>query len=216
MFNVSYIIKGFIVGVGASIPLGPVAVTSIQKTLNKGRASGMAVGLGAAVVDTFYATLAILSLTLIQEIIANNRVAVLYLGGVVVMAIGVKTFLTNPVKEIRSSRVEKRLWEDFLSAVALTLTNPSTLFLLLGLFTFTGIEVTANSPLHAILLTLVGLFVGASLWWFTLSTSINLLRDKIRLRQLVAVNRVAGTILAVIGLSLFLKALWHTLLFYYY
>lgn len=42
------LIKGFIVGIGASIPLGPLGVMCVQKTLSKGRASGILTGLGAS------------------------------------------------------------------------------------------------------------------------------------------------------------------------
>ena len=49
------LLKGFIVGLGASIPLGPLGVLCVQKTLSKGRNSGLFTGLGASVSDTFYA-----------------------------------------------------------------------------------------------------------------------------------------------------------------
>ncbi len=80
-------IKGFIVGMGASIPLGPLGVMCVQKTLSKGRLSGLATGLGASLTDTFFAAFAILSLALIQEFVKSNETAVLLGGGLVVIAI---------------------------------------------------------------------------------------------------------------------------------
>ena len=53
------IIKGFIVGLCASVPMGPVAILVVQKTLNKGRSAGFVAGLGATVVDTIYAIIAL-------------------------------------------------------------------------------------------------------------------------------------------------------------
>jgi threonine/homoserine/homoserine lactone efflux protein len=75
------IVKGFIVGIGASIPLGPLGVMCVQKTLSKGRISGIVTGLGASVTDTIFASLAILSLALIQEFVRDNEVSVLFYGG---------------------------------------------------------------------------------------------------------------------------------------
>ena len=49
------LLKGFIVGLGASIPLGPIGILCVQKTLSKGRNSGFITGLGASASDTFYA-----------------------------------------------------------------------------------------------------------------------------------------------------------------
>jgi len=52
------LIKGIIVGLLASIPLGPIGVLCIQRTINKGRLSGFLSGLGAATADTIFATIA--------------------------------------------------------------------------------------------------------------------------------------------------------------
>ena len=41
------ILKGFIVGICASVPLGPIAILVIQKSLSEGHKSGFLAGLGA-------------------------------------------------------------------------------------------------------------------------------------------------------------------------
>lgn len=102
-------IKGFIVGgLGASIPLGPLGVMCVQKTLSKGRNSGFITGLGAAVSDTFFAAFAI-----IQDFVTEYETGVLMFGGLAVVIIGLKIYLTNPVKQIRQSTGGKRHFEDF-------------------------------------------------------------------------------------------------------
>ena len=53
------ILKGFVVGICASAPMGPIAILVIQKTLSKGRHAGFVTGLGASVIDTVYAVIAI-------------------------------------------------------------------------------------------------------------------------------------------------------------
>ena len=45
------IVKGIVIGVVASAPMGPVGVLCIQRTLNKGRAYGLVTGVGAALSD---------------------------------------------------------------------------------------------------------------------------------------------------------------------
>ena len=52
-------IKGFLVGFCASAPIGPIAILVVQKSLSKGHKAGFVTGLGASVVDTFYAFIAI-------------------------------------------------------------------------------------------------------------------------------------------------------------
>ncbi len=208
------LIKGFIVGIGASIPLGPLGVMCVQKTLSKGRTSGILTGLGASLTDTFFAALAILSLALIQDFVNTNRSLVLLIGGFIVMAIGLKIFITNPVKQIRQNKGGKKLFEDFISAFIMTITNPGAIFLILGLFAFTGLAVDSSSSWRVIISALVGVFIGAMTWWIILSTSINIFRTKFRLRQLLLINRIAGIVIIVLGLYSLLEGLWKILLNY--
>ena len=51
------VVKGMIIGIVASAPMGPVGVLCIQRTLNKGRAYGFVTGTGAALSDILYALL---------------------------------------------------------------------------------------------------------------------------------------------------------------
>ena len=57
-------IKGILIGLLVSVPLGPIGVLCIQRTLNKGRMSGFVSGLGAAVADTIFAVIAGFGLTM--------------------------------------------------------------------------------------------------------------------------------------------------------
>ena len=50
-----YIIKGIIIGIVASAPMGPVGILCIRRTIKKGRIYGLATGAGAALSDVFYA-----------------------------------------------------------------------------------------------------------------------------------------------------------------
>ncbi len=207
--------KGFIVGMGASIPLGPLGVMCVQKTLSKGRLSGIATGLGASLTDTFFAAFAILSLALIQDFVKSNETAVLLAGGLAVMAIGLKIFLTNPVRQIRQNKGGKRLLEDFFASMIMTITNPGAIFLILGLFAFTGLEVDGSSSGPVITAALSGVFVGAISWWIILSTTINIFRNKFRLRQLLLINRVAGIVIMALGLISFLESVWNMIASYF-
>ena len=92
------LLKGLIVGICASVPLGPIGVLCIQRTLSKGRNSGFITGLGAAVSDTFFAAIALLSLSFVQRILSDYQDIVMIVGGLIVGAFGVKLFMTNPME----------------------------------------------------------------------------------------------------------------------
>jgi len=197
---ITALVKGFIVGLGASIPLGPLGVLCVQKTLGSGRNSGFITGLGASVSDTFYAAISLMGLAFIQNLIEENIDWVMLFGGLVIMYIGVKIYLTNPIKQIRQKNKNKRHVEDFFEALFMTVTNPGAIFLILGLFAAVGINVGESVSKGALITTLWGVFAGSAAWWFTLSTTINVFRKRFRIKQLMMINRISGIVIFVLGL----------------
>src|SRR6056297_1675240 len=99
--DILLLVKGAIVGFLASIPLGPVGVLCIQRTINKGKTSGLYSGLGAAVVDMLYAVVAVLGLSFIITFIEEQAIYFQFMGGVVLLILGIRIFYTNPVHQIR-------------------------------------------------------------------------------------------------------------------
>ena len=61
----SLFIKGIIIGLAVSVPLGPIGILIIQRTVNKDRTSGFLSGMGASISDAIYAVVAGFSLTYI-------------------------------------------------------------------------------------------------------------------------------------------------------
>jgi len=192
-----------IIGLGASIPLGPVGVLCIQKTISKGRWAGLSLGLGSSVTDVFYAGVALLSLSFVSEFLDNNRIWVILFGGIIILIVGLNIALKNPVKQLRqrnSPQNKPSHFTDGLQGFAMTITNPGALVLMLFLFSFVGITPESFSAPLAISVMLAGVFVGTATWWFLLSTFINRFRKHFQLRQLLILNRVCGTLIAIFGL----------------
>ena len=69
------LVKGFIIGVVVSAPLGPVGVLCIQRTLNKGRWYGFVTGLGASLSDIAYALLTGYGMSFVFDYINKNIVS---------------------------------------------------------------------------------------------------------------------------------------------
>ncbi|MDO4367733.1 MAG: LysE family transporter [Bacteroidales bacterium] len=193
------LLKGFIVGLGASIPLGPLGVLCVQKTLSKGRNSGFITGLGASFSDTLYAAISLLGLAFIENLIDKNKDIVMIIGGAIIIYIGIRIFFTNPIKQIRQKNTNKKHVQDFIEAFLMTVTNPGAIFLILGLLAAVGININDNEVRPSVVVILLGVFMGTVTWWFTLSTGINVFRKKFRIRQLVMINRVSGAIMGVLG-----------------
>ena len=82
-------LKGFMVGICASAPVGPIAILVVQKSLSKGHKAGFVSGLGASVVDTLYAFIAIFALAFAQKFIDQHQTIILLAGGIVLTMVGI-------------------------------------------------------------------------------------------------------------------------------
>lgn len=194
------LIKGIIVGLFVSIPLGPIGVLCIQRTINKGRLSGFLSGLGAATADTIFATIAGFSLTFVINFVEEKQFVFQLTGGVIVMLLGIKIFYTDPIRQLKRHRKKKSsLLEDYLSVLFLTITNPLAIFLFVALFATMGLVSDGESIFYAGIM-LSGVFLGAGLWWFVLSTLINVFRARFRLKQLWWINKISGGVIFLLGL----------------
>ena len=193
-------IKAFIVGIGASIPMGPIGILCVQKTISKGKYAGFFTGVGASFADTFYSGLALLSLAFIQEWIEDKKIWVMMIGGAIILLIGMRIAVKNPVKQIQKPKESGNTYfSEILQGFIITITNPGALVLMLGVFAFVGIDIS-TSPGYMVGVVLAGVLLGTNTWWYTLCSSINKLRKKITVRTLLYINRVAGIIIGSIGL----------------
>ena len=85
------ILKGFIIGICASVPLGPIAILVIQKSLSEGQKSGFLAGLGACLVDTLFAVIAIFALAIAERFIESYSTLIMVGGGLIVTFLGCRT-----------------------------------------------------------------------------------------------------------------------------
>lgn len=197
--EVEFLLKGILVGFLASIPLGPVGVLCIQRTINKGRLSGIVSGMGSATVDALFALVAALGLTFIITFIEEQQFFIQLIGGGVLVFLGTKIFNTNPINQIRKHRRKKnKLIEDYFSVLFLTLSNPLAIFLFVAAFAGIGIVTSKDSSLKSSFI-ISGVFLGAMIWWSVLTFFIDLFRKRFRLKQLWWINKIAGILVIVFG-----------------
>lgn len=192
-------LRGILIGLLASIPLGPIGVLCIQRTLSKKHKSGFISGLGAASADTIYSAIAFFSLSVVMSFIENNMTLIKVIGGLCVVIVGVNIFLTNPAVQIRRNRAGKSsLWQDYISVFFITFANPAFILIFVALFAAFGLNTDSVSMANGVLM-IIGVFVGGSLWWFSLTFIVNLLRKKFRPRHLLWINRISGAVIVLLG-----------------
>lgn len=187
--------KGILIGLLVSIPLGPIGVLVIQRTVNKSRIAGLLSGIGATLSDTVYAVVAGFSLTFVIDFIRAHEILFQVVGAVIVLGLGIHIFLKDPVTDLRRNRLKgNRHFQDVISTFLITFSNPLTVFVFLAVFTSSGVAISLQQPYHSLSLIL-GVFLGGFLWWFSLSGIVSLFRHKINLRILWWINKTAGTLI---------------------
>ena len=198
-----FYINGFIIGLIASIPVGAIAIMSVQRTMNNGLWAGFSIGMGAAFGDLVYAAVAGFGLTFIRDFLINNRVWLSVVGGLFLLFIGYRIYTSDSVKQFRSKRKlsKRKMANDFFSSFILALSNPVTILGFTGFFASVGI-ITDDITHLQIFLLLAGVFSGASSWWFGISTTVNVFKKRITLRKIVMINKFAGILIVILGIIL--------------
>jgi len=189
------LLKGILIGFLVSIPLGPIGILVIQRTVNKSRIAGLMSGMGAALSDTLYAIIAGFSLTFIIDFIREHELLFQAFGALVVLALGIHIFFKNPVTDLRRNRLKGNThFQDIISSFLVTFSNPLTIFVFLAVFTSSGVAISLEKPYHSFFVIL-GIFSGAFIWWFSLSGIVSLVKHKINLRILWWINKTAGILI---------------------
>ncbi|NDV82817.1 LysE family translocator [Bacteroides sp. 51] len=196
---IDLLVKGFIIGVVVSAPMGPVGVLCIQRTLNKGRWYGFVTGLGASLSDIIYALLTGYGMSFIFDFINANIFYLQLLGSIMLLFFGIYTYRSNPVQSIRPISHNKGTYlHNFITAFLVTLSNPLIIFLFIGLFARFAF-VLPGIPVGQQLIGYLAIFLGALTWWFGITYFVNKVRTRFNVRGIWMINRVIGVIVATVS-----------------
>jgi len=198
---IGFLLKGMLVGVVIAVPVGPVGILCIRRTILDGRMAGLLSGIGAATADALFGIIAGFGLTVISDWLFNYQDWLRVGGAAFLLVVGIRALRSDPTARARAGRDPESLLGDFASTFALTITNPVTILSFLAIFGaigFTGEEATLT---HAAILV-AGVWIGSFLWWIGLIAGTGLLRLTFKRQHLVWINWGSGGILVVAGVAL--------------
>jgi threonine/homoserine/homoserine lactone efflux protein len=189
-------LKGIFIGFAMAVPIGPIGILCIRRTLVEGRLRGLIIGLGAATADLLYGCVAAFGLTIISDTLVNQRVWIRLLGGILLLFLGVRTFRKIPV-DPKIPVTNRGILKTYVTAFFITLTNPLTIFAFLAVFAALGLGSDLGNFSASALVT--GVFIGSALWFLLLSSGVTLFRKKLDLVGLGWVNKIAGILIICSG-----------------
>lgn len=191
-------IKGIIIGISIAAPVGPIGVLCIRRTLEYGKFIGFISGLGAATADGLYGMIAGLGLTVVTNFLVEQQGWIHFIGGVFLLYLGLKIFISKPLKTSAKAN-GNTVFGAYTSTFFLTITNPVTILSFLAIFSGLGIS-NPNDDTMTELSVVLGVFLGSTLWWLTLSSVTGILKNRIKNFPFNIVNRVSGLIILMFGL----------------
>lgn len=182
------------------MPVGPVGILCIRKALADGRLAAFVAGLGAAAADTLYGAIAAFGLTLVSDFLQAHKVWLAIGGGIFLIVLGIRC-MRHPPHFPPPAESKAGFVRDFLSTFLITLTNPGTIIGFMALFASFSVVVDPETDLLGTGELIAGVFVGSSLWWFTLSGAASAVRYRFTPQWILWLNRISGGLLVAFGVG---------------
>lgn len=200
---------GILVGILIAAPVGPVNVLCIQRAVERGFWGGIAAGIGSVMGDGLIALCAGMGVGTISGAIQSHRAFIQGVGGLALIAFGMKLYTTVPrIRMTSDSDAEKARLRDFAWDIPqtffLTITNPGAVLGLFAVFGGVSTFVEVHSAID-VLFMVAAIMAGSMLWWIGLSNLISRYRHLIDGTRLLQINRVAGVLLGGFGAVLLLE-----------
>lgn len=197
------IIKGLLIGMIASAPMGPVGILCIRRTMQKGRIYGLLTGMGAAVSDIIYALITGAGMAFAVDLVEDSRTIfwLKLMGSILLFIFGICMYRTQPKPAPESTSAVKgngTLFNNFLTGFLLTVSNPLIIFLFLATFNM----LTFVIPNHWLAQTVgyMSIVGGAMIWWSGLTWVIEHMSDRMGPDFALKLNRTIGIIVLVVSI----------------
>ena len=202
----AYLFSGVLVGLSVAVPIGPMGLLCIQRTLAFGMRIGVCTGLGAATVNVLYGLLITLDFSRVAPLAVDGGRVKNLVAGMILLRSAAQAFMR---KQQRPSRVQGK---DVLlspiaaygSALGFSVTNPAAPLSILALLSpVVGTGALAWSETAGLL---IGMFLAAMSWWVCLSAGISMARARLGAGVLRTINRIAGAVLTLYGAAALARA----------
>jgi threonine/homoserine/homoserine lactone efflux protein len=186
------LLSGFLI----SIPVGPINITIINDGARKGFLNAWLIGLGAMTMDVIYCGIGFAGFTPVFH--SREVRAAMELGSfLLVFILGLKYLLAKPVvaDDLAPSQIEKKFHphSSFAIGFVRVLGNPAVLlFWITMAATFTSRHWVDERSFESKALCILGIGLGASVWFLWLSYAVTKLHRRFSSRTMVRLSQCSG------------------------
>ncbi len=197
-------VQGMGFGLAVAAPVGPMALLCMRRTLAQGWRSGLATGAGIAVGDGAYACVAVAGLAGLSHFMLAHERPLHLAAGLFLIYLGAKTAFARAARA-EMPQPAMATGRAFASSVLLTLTNPPTIIMFAAIFA--SMAPPAGFGLVDAVATVGGVMAGSVLWWTLMVAGVSAVRHAIGARARQWIDRIAGTVLTLLGAAEVRRAL---------
>jgi threonine/homoserine/homoserine lactone efflux protein len=184
--------QSLLIGLSIAAPVGQIGVLAIQRTVDHGRAAGLATGLGAAFADAVYGAIGAFGVTTLIAWLLDIKTWLGLFGSAFLLWLAWR-IATKPVGQPARAQTSPGSLLRYVSGTfVLTLSNPTTILSFMAVFGALAGRAPTASPWTMV----AGVLLGSALWWLILSTAVGALRDRFDARWQRAVNLCSAALLA--------------------
>jgi L-lysine exporter family protein LysE/ArgO len=193
-------LTGILLGLGVAIPIGPINIEQMRRTLAFGFWSGITIGIGATCVDILYIVLLMTgALFFLTNVIILKVIG--FLGALLLAWFGYSCFKKQPHISTKNL-VPQSVFRTFCVGFLLNLLSP---FPILFWVSISSQMISLSMvDAHGIVLAALGVIVGTMAWNFSMTMVLHKTRHLISEKVMRWFNITGGIILiafAIIGLT---------------
>ena len=198
-----YVIQGMLIGLMVAVPVGPLGLLCINRSLMLGALAGLASGLGVASADAVAAGIAALGISLVSDFLLEYQVLLRFVGGIFLCVLGYRIYRTEPALRVPTISTNGLLGA-YATTFFLTFSNPVTFLSFIAIYAGWHVPSLHGHYLAAAFLT-TGVFIGSALWWLMLFVGLTLFRLNISHGFLSLIHRVSGVLIVAFGVTVLLS-----------
>jgi threonine/homoserine/homoserine lactone efflux protein len=199
------LLAGLVIGFSIAVPVGPMSLLCIQRSLSSGMRVSFCTGLGAATVNVAQGAAVISGLNKMMPLLAGREESLHILTGVFLLWSAARILMRRGGAAAPAREVAPPPFAAYLSAIVFNATNPMSAILVVALLS--PVARDTSVPLGDAAALLCGMFVAAAIWWSCLSGGVSLLRARLQPDWILRVNQAAGMLLTAYGTLALCKAL---------
>lgn len=194
-----YLLKGLLIGMFVALPVGPLGLLSIQRTLRKGWRVGFLSAVGAITSDVFYSSIAILGISFMDDFVNKHRHLINELTGILFLIVGINILISGSEKRKTEEIPKYTKVHPFFTHFLMGLSNPMTFIIFFAIFTKVGIYAEEKNIMQNITL-IAAIFLGSCSLWLATSSIIEKSKKSFKFENFILMDKILGAAIMLFGL----------------